>query len=244
MHPILFTIGPFTIYSYGVMLAIAFLVSFNLASTRCKIFGIKKDNLSTLFFVLLISGIIGARLLYVLSNLDFFIGYPFEIFMINKGGLVFSGSLIVAPVFGILYAKKAGITITDGADLLAPFIALGHAIGRIGCFLNGCCYGRPTESVFGMQFPFSPVKLYPTQLFSAAGLFIIFLVLFFMQKRRAFKGQIISLYLIVYGVFRFFIEFLRGDLEPIFHNISLTQAISLAFILTGILSFYTLKRNE
>ncbi len=183
-------------------------------------------------------------MVYVLSNLDFFIQYPLDVFMINRGGLVFYGALILSPVFGIAYAKKAGISIPDAADLLAPFIALGHSIGRIGCFLNGCCFGRPTDSIFGVQFPFSPVKVYPTQLFSSAGLFCIFLVLLFMQKRRGFKGQIIALYLVMYGVFRFFIEFLRGDLAPLFYSLSLTQIISIISVASGILLFYISKRYE
>ena len=244
MHPILFVIGPIKIYSYGVMLAIAFLVSLNLASTRCAFFNIKKDSFNTLVIILLVSGIVGARIVYVLTNLDFFIQYPLDVFMVNRGGLVFYGAFIFSPIFGIAYAKKSGISIPDAADLLAPFIALGHSIGRIGCFLNGCCFGRPTDSIFGVQFPFSLVKVYPTQLFSSAGLFCIFLALFFIQKRRRFKGEIIALYFVMYGVFRFIIEFLRGDLAPLFYSLSLTQIISIIFIAAGILLFYISKRHE
>jgi phosphatidylglycerol---prolipoprotein diacylglyceryl transferase len=243
MHPVLFSIGPIKIYSYGVMLAIAFFVSLSVSSKRCVIFKIKEESLNTLLFIMLVSGIVGARVLYVLSNMHFFIDNPLEIVMINRGGLVFYGGLIFSGIFGTVYAKIRGISIADAADLLAPFIALGHSIGRIGCFLNGCCFGRPTDSVFGVQFPASLVRVYPTQLFSSAGLFCIFLVLFFMQRRRRFKGQIIALYLVLYGVFRFSIEFLRGDLIPVFHNLTLTQIISIISILAGI-SFYICKQDE
>jgi phosphatidylglycerol---prolipoprotein diacylglyceryl transferase len=242
MHPILLTIGPIRIYSYGVMLAIAFLVSLSLASKRSALFKITKENLNTLFLILLLSGIAGARVVYVISNFDFFINHPLDIFMINRGGLVFYGGLIFAPVFGVIYAKKKGISIADAADLLAPFIALGHSIGRIGCFLNGCCFGRPTDSIFGIRFPLNPVAVYPTQLFSSAGLFCIFLVLFFMQKKRKFKGQIIASYMVLYGAFRFFIEFLRGDLTPIFYNLTLTQIISIIAVLAGLLFYISKKR--
>ncbi|TSA56305.1 prolipoprotein diacylglyceryl transferase [bacterium] len=244
MHPILFAIGPIKIYSYGVMLAIAFLVSLNLASTRCAFFNIKKDSFNTLVIILLVSGIVGARIVYVLTNLDFFIQYPLDVFMVNRGGLVFYGAFIFSPIFGIAYAKKSGISIPDAADLLAPFIALGHSIGRIGCFLNGCCFGRSTDSIFGVQFPFSLGKVYPTQIFSSAGLFCIFLALFFIQKRRRFKGEIIALYLVMYGVFRFIIEFLRGDFVPLFYGLSLSQVISIIFVGAGILLFCILKRYE
>jgi phosphatidylglycerol---prolipoprotein diacylglyceryl transferase len=243
MHPVLFSIGPIKIYSYGVMLAIAFFVSLSLASKRCALFKIKEESINALLLIMLVSGIAGARVLYVLSNMDFFINHPLEIFMINRGGLVFYGGLIFSGIFGAAYAKVRGISITDAADLLAPFIALGHSIGRIGCFLNGCCFGRPTDSVFGVQFPASLTRVYPTQLFSSAGLFCLFLFLFFMQKKRKFKGQIVALYFIIYGAFRFSIEFLRGDLIPIFYNLTLTQIISIISILAGAL-FYLFKKNE
>jgi phosphatidylglycerol---prolipoprotein diacylglyceryl transferase len=244
MHPILFAIGPVKIYSYGVMLAIAFLVSLNLASRRCALFNIKRDRFNTLVVILFVSGIAGARIVYVLSNLDFFIQYPLDAFLINKGGLIFYGGLIFSPIFGIVYAKKSGIPIREAADLFAPFIALGHSIGRIGCFLNGCCFGRPTDSVFGVRFPFSADRLFPTQLFSSAGLFCIFLVLFLMQKRRRFKGQVLSLYFIMYGFFRFVIEFFRGDITLLCHGLRLSQIISIIFVFAGILLFYIFRRYE
>lgn len=244
MHPVLFTIGSIKIYSYGVMLAIAFLLAFNLASRRCRLFDIKRDSLNNLAIILLISGIAGARLLYVFSNWYYFAARPLDIFMISRGGLVFYGGLILSSAAGIIYAKRAKMSILDAADLIAPFLALGHGIGRIGCFLNGCCFGRPTESIFGICFPHSIGKVYPTQLFSSIGLFFIFLLLFRAQRKRVFKGEIISIYLILYGTLRFFVEFLRGDVRPILHNLSLAQVISMAAVCIGVLLFCILKQNH
>ena len=244
MYPVLFTIGSIKIYSYGVMLAIAFLLSFKLASRRCELFDINKDSLNNLAIILLISGIAGSRLLYVFSNWHYFFEYPLDVFMISKGGLVFYGGLIFSSAAGIIYAKLAKLSALDAADLIAPFLALGHSIGRIGCFLNGCCFGKPTDSVFGICFPHSIEKVYPTQVFSFVGLFFIFILLFYIQKKRVFKGEIISIYLILYGTFRFFIEFLRGDLRPILYILSFTQIISIAAVCIGVLLFCIFKQNH
>jgi phosphatidylglycerol---prolipoprotein diacylglyceryl transferase len=244
MHPVLFTIGPIKIYSYGVMLAIAFLLAFKLASRRCELFNINRDILNNLAIILLISGIAGSRLLYVFSNWHYFLKHPLDVFMISKGGLVFYGGLIFSFIAGIVYAKLSNFSALDTADLIAPFLALGHSIGRIGCFLNGCCFGKPTDSAFGICFPHSIGKVYPTQIFSSVGLFFIFVLLFYIQKKRVFKGEIISIYLILYGTFRFFIEFLRGDLRPILYILSLTQVISIAAACIGVLLFCIFKQNH
>lgn len=233
MHPILFSIGQLNIYSYGLMLGIAFLVSVYLASRRAGIYMISPDTVNNLAIVCLVSGVIGARIAYAVVNISDFRDAPLRVFMINEGGLIFYGGFTLAFIAGIAFARITALSVRDTADLMVPFVALGHAIGRIGCFLNGCCYGRPTDSLLGVQFPHMPTKVYPTQLFSSGGLFIIFCFLFFMQKRRRFKGEITSLYLIIYGIFRFFMEFLRGDLFPVFHGFTVTQIVSIAFIATG-----------
>jgi len=239
VYPILFSIGPINIYSYGFMLAVAFLSVYYFMTKRAHLFGISKETISNLAFLLLISGIIGARLFYVIIYTSYFMRHPLEILLINRGGLVFYGGFIFAITAGLLFAKTNRISISNTADLIAPFVALGHAIGRIGCFLNGCCYGKPTLSHLGVGFPGSSIKVWPTQIFSSIGLLLIFMVLLFIQKRRAFKGQVISLYIILYGLFRFLIEFLRGDLAPVLYGLTTAQLVSMAMIIVGVL-FYTL----
>lgn len=235
MYPILFSIGPITVYSYGLMLAVAFILASSLASRRAYLFNITKDSMAGLAFTLLIFGLIGARALYVLLNIRYFSTHPFEALLINRGGLVFYGGFLLATLAGILYARIQKFSIQDAADLIIPFVALGQAIGRIGCFLNGCCYGRPTSSVLGMVFPYTKVRVYPTQLFSSAGLLIVFGLLFYMQSKRKFKGQILYLYFIIYGIFRFAMDFLRGDLQVFFFGLTVTQLMSLALAVTGLM---------
>ena len=241
MYPVICSIGPLKIYSYGLMVGIAFIVATYFALKRASLFGIPKEVVNNLVIIFLISGILGARILYVALNINFFIANPSNIFMINRGGLVFYGGFIGALIAGIIYARAVKVSILDAADLIVPFAALGHAIGRIGCFLNGCCYGKLTDSFIGVVFPNTFVKVYPSQLFSSAGLLIIFAILFRMQKHRRFKGQVLALYLISYGAFRFLIEFTRGDMLPVFYDITVTQIISLVIMLCGI-NLYLWKR--
>lgn len=224
------------------MLGLAFLITIYLTSKRAGIFNISRETVSSLITLFLVTGIIGARIAYVLANMSDFTTHPLQVLMINRGGLIFYGGFIMAFIVGIVYAKIRDLAIFDAADLIAPFIALGHAIGRAGCFLNGCCFGKPTGSFLGVQFPQTFVKVYPVQLFSFAGLLIIFFFLLFLQSRRSFKGEIISLYLILYGIFRFFIEFLRGDLLPVFHGLTSTQLVSVIFVIVGVVLFVFMKR--
>ena len=242
MHPILFSIGPVAIHSYGLMLGLAFLATMYLSSRRASIFDLSGERVSNLIILFLVSGIVGARIAYVLANMSLFLDSPLEILMINKGGLIFYGGFIFALVAGIVYAMVTRLAILDTADLMAPFIALGHSIGRVGCFFNGCCYGRPTDSFLGVCFPDTLVRVYPTQLFSSAGLLAIFFLLFFFQSRRRFKGEIISLYFILYGAFRFLIEFLRGDSAEVLLGFTSAQIISIIFVAVGIILFVLMKR--
>jgi len=237
MHPVLFSIGPITVYSYGLMLAAAFLISVHMAANRAHIFALSKEQMTNLAFFLLISGIIGARILYVFTNLDYFLKHPVQVLFLHRGGLVFYGGFILAFLTGFIFVRVNRIPASDVADLFAPFIALGHAIGRIGCLLNGCCYGKVTSSPIGLMFPGNEMKVYPTQIISSVSLFLIFMFLSYAQKRKVFRWQIFLLYLIIYGIFRFSIEFLRADLYPVFWNLTITQLISIAVIIAGIICY-------
>jgi phosphatidylglycerol---prolipoprotein diacylglyceryl transferase len=244
MYPILLTIGPFRLYSYGVMLGLAFLISLQAAKTRCMLFNIEKDTVEKLFIILILSGIAGARILYILLNLGFFINNPSEVMMINHGGLVFYGGFIFAPIAGAAYVRMIKASILDASDLIAPFAALGHSIGRIGCFLNGCCFGRETDSSFGVCFPGMVHKVYPTQLFSSFSLFLIFLILLHAQKKRLFRGQVVSVYIMLYSFFRFSIEFLRGDLKAVFFSFTATQIVSIFLFITGALMHNLCRKHS
>ena len=244
MYPVICSIGPVQLYSYGLMLGVAFLLAMHLASKRAHLFNIKEDFITNLGICFLIAGVVGARALFVVLNLDYFLENPLQVLFIHKGGLVYYGGFVLACFAGIVYGRRHKVSVLDGADLVVPFLALAHSIGRLGCFLNGCCYGKPTESFIGIVFPHTHIKVYPTQLLSALGLLIIFTLLFLIQKKRKFKGQVLALYLIIYGGFRFSIEFLRGDLFGVFYNFTVTQLISILLIISGSILYIRLMKNR
>lgn len=224
MHPILFRLGPVSIYSYGVMVAIAFLVAAIFSKKAFTEKGLNGNKIYDFAVIVLISGILGARFFYVLINLPFYLKNPLKILMLNEGGLVFYGGFIAAFFSGIWFLKRHNFHIKESMDILSPNIALGHSIGRIGCFLNGCCFGKP-------YLPF------PVQLYSALNLFIISLLLRFFLKKRHFAGQIFLYYIIFYSFTRFWIEFLRGDNPPILFNLTIYQLMSLLIFAIAVIFF-------
>ncbi len=154
MHYRLFHIGQINIYSYGFMVALAFIVGIYIAANRAKKLGENYQNIYDLCLYLMFASIIGARLTYVLTNWEYYRNNPVEIVMVNKGGLVFYGGLILAGIVSILFLKIKKLNVWKYFDILSPSIAIGHALGRVGCFLNGCCYGKLAKnSVVGVKFP-------------------------------------------------------------------------------------------
>ncbi|MCX5716696.1 MAG: prolipoprotein diacylglyceryl transferase [Candidatus Omnitrophica bacterium] len=236
MHPILAKIGPLTLYSYGLMVALGFIVGALLASRLAPRFGIPPEKITTLSLVILLSGIFGARLLYVLLNIKDFIPDPLEALKLSHGGLAFHGGAFAAFIFGLIYVKRARLPLWDTLDLLSPYIVLGHAIGRIGCFLNGCCYGKPYTGITAVVFGDGTAR-YPTQIYSALLLILLYCILRFFLQRRRFKGQVFFLYLMLYSAARFFVEFLRGDNTLFLPGLTVAQVISIAVFITGIAGY-------
>ncbi len=227
MHPILFEIpgvqfgswmiGPFPIRLYGLMIGVGFLLGIYLASRQAKKEGINPDRIMDLGIYLLLAAIIGSRLLHVLTTLPDYAANPWEVFAIWKGGLVFYGGVLAAVPVGIWYVRKHGLPVWKTADIIAPYAALGHAFGRLGCFFAGCCFGAPCDGPFCITFtdPHSlaplGVALYPTQLMEAGGEFLIFTALLLLRRYKKFDGQLFWLYILFYAVLRFILEFYRGD---------------------------------
>ena len=234
MHPVLFKLGPVTIYSYGVMLASAFIISALLISSRTREFGIPRAQIMDFFVWVLIGGILGARVLYVLTNLSYFWANPVEIIMLHHGGLVFFGGLGGGLLGGVFFIKKRKLSFANITNLIAPYILLGQAIGKIGCLLNGCCYGRPTHLPFAVLFPGGREFLHPTQVYEALAYLILFLFLRALQARSAFRGNIFLLYLIFYSIVRFFIEYFRADSPLFLFGLTLFQLISLAVVFIAV----------
>ncbi|MDO8488767.1 MAG: prolipoprotein diacylglyceryl transferase [Candidatus Omnitrophota bacterium] len=244
MLPEICHIGSFTIYSYGLMLVLAFFACTYLAGLEAKKEGVNPDFIFNLCFFVFISGIIGCRIFYVFNNLNFYLRNPLEIIMLQHGGMAWFGGLIFGTAAAVVFIKKNKMSLLKILDLLVPFIALGQSIGRIGCLLNGCCYGSPSE--FGIYFKVFDQVLIPTQLYSSLFLLLIFLILRFMQDRKHATGQILSAYLFLYPIKRFFIEYFRNDSPRIFYGLTLFQILSLVmfsvFLLVFFKIFYDKKR--
>ena len=257
MHPIICKIGPLTVYSYGVMMAIAVMVcSFFLSKDAARTLHLQPEVIFDFAFWVMCAGILGARIFYVLLNLDYFLNDPWEIVKIQNGGLAWQGGLVGGTIAGIFFIRKNALPFWDTLDVAAPYIALGHAIGRIGCFLNGCCFGK--EVSWGIYFPAYHARLHPTQLYESASLLLIFFILKNYQKvsntptnsflsvdSSKFKeinrqkqncrgtkppGKVFVLYLILASLERFVVEFFRADHTTTFLGLSIFQGLSLVVV--------------
>ncbi len=265
MKPVLIDIPvPFTnitipVASYGVMLAISFLMGIYIASRNWGRLGYNPEFVVNTSIWGMIFTLIGARLFYTIQNhYDYFsLTHPsriMNVFKVWEGGLVFYGGLIGGITGTVLYVWKKGEEVLDFLDTIAPSIALGHFFTRIGCFLNGCCYGRPTDLPWGIKFPpgSNPARHYsgpihPTQLYESLAGLILFFLLYYMFKRRKFKGQIFFSYLLLYSGVRFTIEFFRGDaIRGIYGFFSTSQWIGLILFPVSliVLIYLGLKRDN
>lgn len=229
MHPVICTIGPLTVYSYGLMLVAAFMVATVLARQEARRRGIDPELIFNFSFTALLSGIIGARIFYIAEHIRYYLEYPREIFMLQQGGLSWFGGFTLAVICSSVYLKRKKQPIFKIIDLIVPFLALAQAIGRVGCLLNGCCYGK--VSAGGIYFAVHGERLIPTQIYSSLLLLAIFIILRFLQDRPHRQGQVFLAYLLLYSVKRFFIEFWRADNPAVIAGLSLFQMISLAIFI-------------
>ena len=222
MHPILLKLGPVTVYSYGAFVALGFAAAALLISRRAVNFGINKNDAVDLIVLMLVGGVIGARLLYVLLNIGYYSANPFEVIDLSKGGLVWYGGFFAAIASAAIYIRQKKMGFLNTMDLVAPYIVLAQAFGRVGCFLNGCCYG---------------FNSYPIQLVSSFILVIIFIILRSWQDRRRFIGEIALWYCILYSLKRFGIEFFRADNPRIIIGLTISQVISLLVLIAAVIIF-------
>jgi len=217
MFPDLISIGPLTIHTYGFFVALGFAVGIWTALKVGKTQRIPPQQVMDMAFVMIVFAIVGSRLFYVLINFSYYMAHPLDIFKLWQGGLVFSGGLVATAAAMVWYLRRHRLSFWSTGDLWAPSLALGQAIGRIGCFMAGCCYGRPTDSACSVVFTdpnsLAPlnIPLYPTQLFEAFSGFLIFLILIFLHGKRKFEGQVFLWYLILHSTARLFVERFRGD---------------------------------
>lgn len=240
MHPVICQIGPFTIYSYGLMLLAAFSVSCVLTGVQAKRENISPDKIFNLAFMAFISGIIGARILYVIENIGYYVRNPIEIIMLQHGGLSWFGGLTIAVISGLVYLKKQNLPVYKAFDLIAPFVALGQAIGRIGCLLNGCCFGKASK--YGIYFPVHKELLIPTQIYSSLALLLIFVILRLLQDKPHKEGEIFFTYLLLYSIKRFLVEFWRADNSAILWKLTLFQIISILVFVISVIKLSSIKK--
>jgi phosphatidylglycerol:prolipoprotein diacylglycerol transferase len=242
VYPELFKLGPITVYTYGVLLAAAYLLGLKLAMTRAKARGLDPNRTLDLGIAIIISALVGAKLLLLLVDFDRFRQNPAELFSIVRSGGVFYGGLIAAVAVAFWYMRRHRMPLWTTCDVFAPGIALGHAVGRLGCLMAGCCYGRVTSVPWAITFTNpaahenvgTPLNepLHPTQLYeSAAEALILVLLLWTEKKGRRFEGRTFWSYMVLYGISRFVIEFFRGDDRGIvFGTLSTSQFISIVLV--------------
>jgi phosphatidylglycerol---prolipoprotein diacylglyceryl transferase len=275
MQPILFKIGPIPIHGYGLMIALGFLAALYLMQREARKAGYDPEIIGNAAFWSLLIGIAGTRVLHIIMFPQMYSWTdPVGWFAIWRGGLVFQGGPPPVVLFLIWYLRKHNMPFTRVSDIAIPFVALGHGIGRLGCFLNGCCYGKRTDSFLGLSFrriPFdansAPVgsppfveqylagdnlpldalwshPIHPTQLYSAAGLVLLCVILLVIRRKwHPFDGIMLPAYLVLYGCFRFVLEFYRGDHNPVhIGGLSDQQLLSLLSVGAGIALYFAMRQ--
>ncbi len=270
MYPILFHLGPLTIYSFGLMVATAFLTANWLlnAELKRKAFPQHEQLGSSITLLALIGGIFGAKLFHLLENPSFFFADPIGS-LFSGEGLTFFGGLITSIVMIMIYLKKKNIPFLGVADAAGPSLMIAYGIGRIGCQLAGDGdYGIPTDHSFGMSYPEGMVStlsarnpelvgyfqqlfpgrpipediiVHPTPVYETLTAFVFFGILWVLRKKDFAMGQLFGVYLILAGIERFFVEFLR--MNPLYIGLSQAQWISVALAITGTILFLSRKKS-
>ena len=243
MFPILFKAGPFVVHTYGFFYALAFLIGIFISIYYARKVAIKDESILDLAIYVILTAIVGARIFYVLGQWSYYKDNLFEVFMIQKGGLAFLGGFLLVLAVIFMFSKAKKIVPLRLFDVLAPAAAIGSAIGRLGCFFNGCCFGVPTDSPFGIVFPpgslahsqYSNELIHPTQLYASLSMLFVFFFVVYLWRRRKYDGQIFFSWLILYSLSRFTVEFFRycpSDLY--FFGLNPGQIIALGLFAGGV----------
>ncbi len=256
MQPIALQVGPLPIYWYGILLAVAVGLGLWSAGRRGIRDNLKPELFYDLGLCLIIGVIVGARSLFVVSYWERdFAAQPFwTVFNIRSGGLVFYGGLIGASLAVLIYSRWKKLQVWKIADALAPSIALGYAIGRIGCLMTGCCYGRECHLPWAIRFPVGhethlagrdALPVHPTQIYDSLMNLVLYIALGALYRRKKFSGQVFAVYLICYAVTRSIVESFRGDYPPQNLHGGLTPAhlVSIGIFAAGIVLFLVLRRR-
>ncbi|HEX5130887.1 MAG TPA: prolipoprotein diacylglyceryl transferase [Candidatus Krumholzibacteria bacterium] len=252
MHPILLDLGRFQVRSYGFMLAVSFLLGIYLAGRRAKRYGLDPQKILDLSVIIILAAVVGSRLLYVVFHLEQY-SNPLQMFAIWEGGATFYGGFLLALAGAYWWVQRHGYKFLTVADVMAPSIAIGLMFTRIGCLLSGCCFGKPTEHAWGLVFPpDSPagsaaaavaatlgvdhVALHPTQAYASVMGLTIFLILMTLQPLLRKRGATFGMFLVLYGIGRFTIDFFRyyEDNARVLMGLTFNQVISVFLLVLGI----------
>jgi phosphatidylglycerol:prolipoprotein diacylglycerol transferase len=252
MYPELFSIGPLTLHSYGLFVGLGFLAALLIAMRTERSYALAPQQVLDIGFIMLISALVGSRLLYVLMNFSFYVRHPLGLLEIWHGGLVFSGGALCAIGSLIWYARRHSLSVLDLGDLWAPAAAAGQGFGRIGCFMAGCCYGKPADVPWAVVFTnpksLAPlnVPIHPTQLYHSVSGFFLFGILMFIHRKKSYSGQVILWYLLLHSFGRLFIERFRGDDRGIlFHtNMTVTQFMAVLILAGSFMALVILKTRK
>jgi len=265
MHSICFEIGPLTIHWYGVFMALGFMGGLLNWIWLGRSRGHDTQFCSDLIFWVMVSGIVGARVAYVLENLAEYAAAPMTVFRIDQGGLVFYGGFVASGAAIVYFAKKKRVPVMPLFDFVITSVPLAHALGRIGCFLNGCCFGRCTSLPVGVHFPKPSApfweharndivektatlsaSVHPVQLYESAYNFMIYVVLILIYRRTKRVGIVSAVYLMLYSVGRFTLEFFRGDRgeRVAVGQLSIGQFISIPLFVLGLVILSVVLGNR
>ena len=271
MHPKFFELDifgdkPWVLHSYGLLIAAGFLSAMMLAKRQGEREGEDPDRIVDLAFYLLLAGLVGARLVFILTKLEDYLQNPLEIFMFWRGGLVFYGGFIGAAIYMTYYCKRYRMNFFKFADIFVPYLAMAHAFGRLGCLAAGCCFGKVTDMAWGIVFPLEsavhhahrsaglvainelPHAIHPTQLYEAGAEIGMFVLLILMRKTKRFHGQLFLTWLAIYPIFRSIIEMFRGDklrgIGVLGTPLSTSQLISVGVALVAVYLFFFLRKKR
>jgi phosphatidylglycerol:prolipoprotein diacylglycerol transferase len=255
MHPDIISIGPLSIHAYGVMMALGFLAGLGNWILLGRREGHSTQFCTDLMFWIMVSGIVGARTAYVLENWTVYAADPQSIIRLDQGGLIFYGGFVAAAGAVVFFARRHKVPLPRLFDFVVTSVPLAHALGRIGCFLNGCCFGSCTAAVPHVQFPRNSIPwlsqlrgelidsnaawslpVHPVQLYEAAFNFLCFGLIVWLYRRKLRPGIVSGVYLVLYAIGRFSLEFMRGDRgdRMAVQQLSIGQFISLLVLLAGI----------
>lgn len=241
MYPVLLRVGPIAIYSFGLAIALAFLAAMLVVRAEVRRRGFHSDLSYDIVLWALVGGILGSRLFYIVGHWDYYVSDPLQILLIQSGGLVWYGGLLGGAAAVALFLRRRKLPLATFADVVAPALPLGAAIGRIGCFLNGCCYGKPTSLPWSISY--LGAERHPTQIYEFIMNLVIFGIIFSARKRMKKPGSLFLFYLILYSIARFSVEFVRVTV-PAWMGLSGSQLISVVLFVAATSIFFFTQRAK